>query len=519
MRKVEHVFSKLSSKSIFLILTLLGETVLNDFESLVILTVPHAKCVNTDQFEHLCDFAAEPAARCLSQQLSNVGITSIVYPSNQNRVFQCDMNRISCRNWKYRKDLIEFIQQEKKKNRKMVLIDVHSFPPYYETESIIPFYDIEAYVLDDNFPPISYSESIINYLKSKKVFAELYTGRKNDIHVEVRSHGIEAFLLEFSERLITDVRERIPTSRMIQICKFISSWIKEVWIKKDSSSSSSSYIRPIITNSNNGKQCWGIVIHGGAGSSIVNQKLENYLKILSEKTIDLMLKKGYKAIDVVHQVVREMEESGFFNAGKGSVRNKLGEIEMDACIMDSSGISGTVTSVKNVKHPITLAREIMLSSEFYVLSSNGAQMFAKSRELELVVANSYFSNKNNNTGNTVGCVCRDPDGNLAAATSTGGLFGKYPGRVGDVGVVGAGTYADENCAVSCTGNGEIFIKYMVAKDLCCKISEGGKSLKQSSSEIMDNLPKNTGGFIAIDKNCNVVTPFNTKTMIYNVVIS
>lgn len=210
---------------------------------------------------------------------------------------------------------------------------------------------------------------------------------------------------------------------------------------------------------------WAIVIHGGAGSSSGNMSEESksqYEKHLLEATElgSSMLSQGAAALDVAQAVVVYMEDCPLFNAGKGAVKTADGTHELDAAIMDGSNLkAGAIAGVKDIKNPIKAARMVMDSTAHVFLIGDGASYFAKSMGLE-IVENSYFSTvkreeqynrikegkEKKDPRGTVGCVVKDKFGNLAAATSTGGMSGKKWGRVGDVPVIGAGTYANNNSA-------------------------------------------------------------------------
>lgn len=251
---------------------------------------------------------------------------------------------------------------------------------------------------------------------------------------------------------------------------------------------------------------WAIVVHGGYGNGSRQQLL--FVKKFTRLAAN-MLKKGKPSLNVVGWVIYQMESSGLFNAGIGSVENRDKEVEMDACIMRGrDGRSGTVTAIKNVKHPIDVARILMTTNPaIYVLTSGGAYKFAMENNIKRY---QFGKNRKNieedaigNGYGTVGCVCVDTKGWISSATSTGGLKGKVPGRVGDVGVVGAGTFATKKCGVSCSGTGEYFIHHMVAKSVCDMV-KSGLSLKKSTKILDEDLLRDEGGFIGVDKNYNVI---------------
>lgn len=281
---------------------------------------------------------------------------------------------------------------------------------------------------------------------------------------------------------------------------------------------------------------WAIVVHGGAGSSSGNMSEENkaqYEKHLLE-AIELgsnMLAQEAAALDVAQAVVVYMEDCPLFNAGKGAVKTIDGTHELDAAIMDGSNLkAGAIAGVKDIKNPIKAARMVMDSSAHVFLIGEGASYFAQSKGLE-IVDNDYFSTQSReeqfkrlkegkekkDPRGTVGCVVKDKFGNLAAATSTGGMSGKKWGRVGDVPVIGAGTYAN-NCtaAISGTGHGEHWIRRVVAFDICALMEYKGLSLQSASEEVIFNkitpMGGSGGGIIAVDKDGNISMVFNTDLM-------
>ena len=283
---------------------------------------------------------------------------------------------------------------------------------------------------------------------------------------------------------------------------------------------------------------FGIVVHGGAGVlSNLTKEQQNIIERELSTTLIVaydMLKKGSSSLDVVEFAVSEFEDSPLFNAGRGSVYTSDETQEMDASIMYGLNRSaGAVASVKNIKNPIKLARKVFEQTEHVLLVGEGAESFAKSIG-EATEDSAYFHSeknlkrlrkvKNKITKNpliqdkigTVGAVALDKSGNISAATSTGGMTNKMPGRVGDTPIIGSGTWAQNKiCGVSSTGHGEFFIKFQVAKEVCARIEYLNQSLEESSQDIIDELKEigATGGLIAIDKDANVSTPFNTDGMI------
>lgn len=276
---------------------------------------------------------------------------------------------------------------------------------------------------------------------------------------------------------------------------------------------------------------WVLVIHGGAGGppkgSMGDAEERGYLQKLDEalgvgKTI---LAGGGSSMDAVEAVVRFMEDCPLFNAGRGAVLNAEGKAELDASVMDgATGKAGAVSGVTTIRHPVTAARRVMDSTKHVMLTATGAERFAARAGLELV-ENSWFITPERKAAwekwqqyprGTVGAVALDVRGNLASATSTGGMMGKMPGRIGDTPVIGAGTYAsNQTCAVSATGHGEFFIRRVVAYDVSARMAYLGQDLQKAAGGIiMEDLKllQVSGGLIAVDRKGNIAMPFNTNAM-------
>jgi beta-aspartyl-peptidase (threonine type) len=293
---------------------------------------------------------------------------------------------------------------------------------------------------------------------------------------------------------------------------------------------------------------FGLVIHGGAGtierSNMTPEKEREYRAGL-ERALTAgyeILKRGGSSLDATEAAVRVLEDDPHFNAGKGSVFTSAGTNEMDAAIMDGRTLAaGAVAAVKHVKNPISLARLVMEKSGHVMMDGEGAEAFAKENGIELVDEKYFFTQErwdalqkikaaekhragdagkaflitDQDRHGTVGAVARDKNGNLAAATSTGGTTNKRPGRVGDSPIIGAGTYANNaTCAVSATGDGEYFIRASVGHDLSALMEYKGMSLKDAAQAVLDKVAKlgGTGGLVAIDGDGNVTLPFNTAGM-------
>ncbi|HIC27356.1 MAG TPA: isoaspartyl peptidase/L-asparaginase, partial [Gammaproteobacteria bacterium] len=226
---------------------------------------------------------------------------------------------------------------------------------------------------------------------------------------------------------------------------------------------------------------FGLVVHGGSGmySGLTKARAKAYKEGIDAALVTgyKILEKGGTSLDAVTTVVTILEDLPQFNAGKGAVYTSAEVQEMDASIMDgASGKGGAVASVSHIKNPILLSRAVMEKSEHVMLVSKGAEQFALSVGIELVDPSYFYSEKNLNRVRknkkdkkmgTVGAVALDKNGNLSAATSTGGRSNKMPGRVGDSPILGAGTWAQNGlCAVSGTGQGEYFMRLLTAADVC-----------------------------------------------------
>jgi beta-aspartyl-peptidase (threonine type) len=289
---------------------------------------------------------------------------------------------------------------------------------------------------------------------------------------------------------------------------------------------------------------YSIAIHGGAGTLLKEHmtaaKEQAYIQALDE-AITLgthILESNGTAMDAITAAVRSMEDSTLFNAGKGSVFTASGTHEMDASIMDGSNRSaGAVSMVTGIKNPINLARLVMEHSEHVFLAGDGAMQFAKSQNIEILPP-AYFhdqlrydqwqeikgsgsfqldhSVKKDAKFGTVGAVALDQHGNIAAATSTGGMTNKKWGRIGDSPVIGAGTYANNaTCAVSCTGSGEYFIRGVVAYEVSALMEFKNLTLEQATNEVVQKRLLELGGdggLIAVDAQGNISLEFNTAGM-------
>lgn len=288
-------------------------------------------------------------------------------------------------------------------------------------------------------------------------------------------------------------------------------------------------------------QKFALAIHGGAGT-ILRSKMTPALQEQYEQALEQALAAGYSVLEndgssiaAVEAAVKSLEDFPLFNAGRGSVFNHIGTHEMDAAIMDGKTLAaGAVAGISRVANPVTLARLIMEQSEHVMLSGEGALKFAAQHHIT-VHDDAYFFNQqrydqwqealkedrvqldhSDKKFGTVGAVALDKSGNLAAATSTGGMTNKKWGRIGDSPVIGAGTYANNaTCAISCTGHGELFIRSVVAHDISCLMEYKGLSLEAACDVLVhDKLVKigGEGGLVAIDRQGHIAMPFNSEGM-------
>ncbi|MBW3571352.1 MAG: isoaspartyl peptidase/L-asparaginase [Gemmatimonadetes bacterium] len=299
---------------------------------------------------------------------------------------------------------------------------------------------------------------------------------------------------------------------------------------------------------------WGMVIHGGAGAmspqSLSAERQAEYRAALTEALMagHAVLARGGTSLDAVEAAVNVMEDNPLFNAGRGAVVTADGRIELDAAVMDGATLkAGAVAGLHTVRNPIDLARAVMERSPHVMMIGEGAETFARQNGLAMV-EESYFWTPNrrqqwermrmqdslradsaaragrtsgyampdDRKWGTVGAVALDQHGNLAAGTSTGGMMMKRFGRVGDVPIVGAGTYANNrSCAVSATGHGEFFIRNVVAHSICALMEYGGLPLQAAADSIVMRqlvAQRGEGGVIAMDRQGNWTMPFNSTGM-------
>lgn len=302
-------------------------------------------------------------------------------------------------------------------------------------------------------------------------------------------------------------------------------------------------------------QPFGFAIHGGAGTilkSEMSPELEAAYRAKLQEAVLAgynILKNGGSSLDAVEAAIRLLEDSPLFNAGKGSVLTSAGTVEMDASIMDGKTLkAGAVTDLKHIKNPISLARMVMEQTTHVLLAGDGAEAFAKEKGIELLPQEYFITERrlkelvrekekqkkkeratprpsNRESGvvvsderkyGTVGAVALDKEGNLAAGTSTGGKTNKRVGRIGDSPITGAGNYANNRtCAVSGTGDGEYFMRLLVAYDISALMEYKGLSVQDAARlVVMEKLKQlgGEGGVIAIDRNGQIAMSFNTPGM-------
>ncbi len=288
-----------------------------------------------------------------------------------------------------------------------------------------------------------------------------------------------------------------------------------------------------------------LVIHGGAGT-ILKKDMTPESEDAYRKGLEAALNAGYSllekngsAVDAVRGAVMTLENNILFNAGRGSVFTATGIHEMDAGIMDGRSLqAGAVTAVSNIRNPVALAYHVMKSGKHVFLSGKGAEEFARENKIAFEPDEYFYSafrhaqwrqaKMNNEVAldhnirtegkkfGTVGAVACDADGNIAAATSTGGMSNKAWGRIGDSPVIGAGFYANnKTCAISCTGNGEAFLRSVAAYDVSCLMEYKGMNLQEAMHMVVHDKLLRTegeGGMIGVDTKGNSAMVFNSDGM-------
>ena len=293
---------------------------------------------------------------------------------------------------------------------------------------------------------------------------------------------------------------------------------------------------------------FSLAVHGGAGT-ILRSQMTAEKEAAYHAGIEAALKAGYavlekggNSIDAVVEAVCALEDNPLFNAGRGAVFTSDGKHEMDAAVMEGTNRNvGAVAGIQGPKNPVKVSRLIMDQSEHVFFSADAAMKMARDAGLAFEDADYFHTDARWNAlqetlklraegkesddparrHGTVGAVACDAQGRVAAATSTGGMTAKAPGRIGDSPVIGAGTFADnQTCAVSATGHGEVFIRYCAAHEIAARMRHAGESLEAAAHHVvMEDLAKNdgSGGLIAVDANGNVVMPMNSEGMYRGVV--
>jgi len=272
---------------------------------------------------------------------------------------------------------------------------------------------------------------------------------------------------------------------------------------------------------------FALIIHGGADPRLdydYSKQIDHLAELIELGKNDL--KAGQSAIDTVTLVVKELEKSGLYIAGKGASPNLEKKFELDASIMEGSGQrAGAVAAIQNVVHPIEAARTLLDDGQAVMLAGAGATDYARNKGLEQITdPEQYYSpiheptpldrTEKNHSHGTVGAVCLDLEGYLAAATSTGGTLNKPPGRIGDSPLIGSGTWADDQVAVSCTGAGEFFIRSNAAHTVAARMRFGGACLEEACLETLSDVARlqGRGGLIAVDKSGNMTMVYNSRGM-------
>ena len=285
---------------------------------------------------------------------------------------------------------------------------------------------------------------------------------------------------------------------------------------------------------------FGMVIHGGAGTierremTAENEKAHRAGLEQALTAGYAVLERGGSSLDAVQAAILVLEDNPLFNAGKGAVFTHEGTNELDASIMDGRTLNaGAVAAVQHIRNPIILARFVMEKSPHVMLEGEGAEAFGKKMGVKFVDQKYFYTDErwkslqkekakhspaptpDKDRHGTVGAVALDKSGNLAAGTSTGGTTNKQFGRIGDSPIIGAGTYANNRtCAVSCTGDGEYFIRALAAYDASALMEYEGMPVQKAAQAVIDKVGKlgGTGGLIALDKDGNFAMPFNTSGM-------
>ena len=262
-----------------------------------------------------------------------------------------------------------------------------------------------------------------------------------------------------------------------------------------------------------------LLVHGGAGNPrggrVEDETAYHEALLAALEAGGALLGSGSRALDAAEAAVRSLEDCPLFNAGRGSVLTSDGEVEMDAAVMDGAARrAGACAHIRGVRHPVSLARTIMDTTPHVLIVGSDAEALARDNDLEFEDTDWFVTDRergrlSDGAHGTVGAVALDVSGNLAAATSTGGVRGQLPGRVGDTPQIGSGTFADERVAVSCTGTGEQFIRAVAAHEVAALVRHAGATLTDAASAAIAGLD---GGLIAVGADGSLAMPFNTALM-------
>jgi L-asparaginase/beta-aspartyl-peptidase (threonine type) len=266
---------------------------------------------------------------------------------------------------------------------------------------------------------------------------------------------------------------------------------------------------------------WALALHGGAGAIAARayRREEEHMTALLDDGA-MMLARGVSALDVVTAMAEALEACGLHQAGKGAAPNSVGDVELDASVMDgATRRAGAVAALRGYLSPVRVARGVMEKTSHVLLVGAGAESFAAMHGFARVADPATYyvaaeSGAAHAESGTIGAVALDTSGKLAAATSTGGLLGKLPGRVGDTPIIGAGCWADQRAAISCTGLGEYFMRVNAAADVSARIAYAGASVEEAAAAVIEDVRQlgGYGGLIAVDKSGNVAAPFASEGM-------
>jgi beta-aspartyl-peptidase (threonine type) len=269
-----------------------------------------------------------------------------------------------------------------------------------------------------------------------------------------------------------------------------------------------------------------VLVHGGAGRGPNGADAGAPHREALAAGVDAAraeLARGGSALDAAIAAVVLLEDCPLFNAGRGAVPTEAGDYELDAAVMDGRDRrAGAVAAVTSVRNPVLLARAVMEHTPHVLIVGHGAERLADRHGLELVDDDWFAERATEHVpgdadagegGGTVGAVVRAADGTVAAATSTGGMRGQLPGRIGDTPIFGAGTYADDRVAVSATGHGEAMIRGAAAHEISALVRHAGIPLAEAAERVVGALePLGRGGLIAVDRDGAIATPFTTEAM-------